>query len=133
MNTFEVWVDIVRSKRMSGYIKREDAIRAIMEYIRDGCDESDEFIDGAYKAKLIVEEDIPSADVVEVRHGHWEQEQPQYRLYKCSVCNKVCFVERWGDKTVLYDYCPNCGARMRMTKEQYESHVGDIYKDGEKE
>ena len=51
---------------MSDYIKREDAIKAIMEYIRDGCDESDEFIDGTYKAKLIVEEDIPSADVVEV-------------------------------------------------------------------
>lgn len=51
---------------MSEYIKREDAIRAIMEYIRDGCDESDEFIDGTYKAKLIIEEDIPSADVVEV-------------------------------------------------------------------
>lgn len=75
--------------------------------------------------------DIPPADVEPVRHGHWEQEQPQYRLYKCSVCNKVCFVEKWGDKTVLYNYCPNCGARMRMTKDQYESHFGDIYEDGE--
>ena len=51
-------------------------------------------------------------DVEPVRHGHWEQEQPQYRLYKCSACNKVCFAEKWGDETVLYNYCPNCGARM---------------------
>lgn len=54
----------------------------------------------------------PTADVVEVRHGHWEEQQPRYRLYKCSVCNKVCFAEMWGDETVLYNYCPNCGARM---------------------
>lgn len=54
----------------------------------------------------------PTEDVKPVRHGHWEQEQPQYRLYKCSACSKVCFAEAWGDETVLYDYCPNCGARM---------------------
>ena len=99
VSTFKVWVDILRSKRMSGYIKREDAIRAIMEYIRDGCDESDEFIDGTYKAKLIVEEDIPSADVVEVRHGRWKGD-----FYECSVCG---FELGWSST-----YCPHCGARM---------------------
>lgn len=61
---------------------------------------------------------LPPADVVEVRHGHWEQEQP--RLYKCSACNKVCFAEMWGDDTVLYDYCPNCGARMDGKEQEHE-------------
>ena len=54
----------------------------------------------------------PSADVEPVRHGRWLDQQPRYRLYKCSVCNRVCFAEMMGDETELYDYCPYCGARM---------------------
>ena len=120
---------------MSDYIKREDAIKGLEMLIEPVERDEHDVIwnDGVKGCINDIKHHTPSADVVEVRHGHWEQEQPQYRLYKCSVCNKVCFVERWGDKTVLYDYCPNCGAYMRMTKEQYESHVGDIYEDGEEE
>ena len=82
-----------RSKRMSRYIDAEP-----LEH-------------RSPKLRALIKEQ-PTADVVEVRHGHWEQQQPQYRLYKCSACSKVCFAETWGDETVLYDYCPNCGAKM---------------------
>lgn len=90
---------------MSRYIDADKAIEIWkdQDYIKLSSQET--------KARIMLDA-VPTADVAEVRHGHWEQEQPQYRLYKCSACNKVCFVERWGDKIVLYDYCPNCGARM---------------------
>lgn len=92
---------------MNDYIKREDAIRAIMEYIRDGCDESDEFIDGTYKAKLIIEEDIPSADVVEVRHAKDIGYESSYGWK--DVCS-LCGCELGTSKSA--NYCPNCGARI---------------------
>ena len=98
---------------MSDYIKREDAVRAIMEYIRDGCDESDEFIDGTYKAKLIVEEDIPSADVVEV--------------VRCKDC-KYALSQRaqYGDY-----WCKSRKGMLYVMPDNYCSY-GEC-KDGEKE
>ena len=51
-------------------------------------------------------EDYPAADVVEVRHGKWQNgDMPTYGGYKCSLC---------GENTTHYkaNFCPNCGARM---------------------
>ena len=50
--------------------------------------------------------EVPSADVVEIRHGKWEQgDLPTYGGYKCSLC---------GESTTHYkaNFCPNCGATM---------------------
>ena len=50
---------------------------------------------------------IPSADVVEVRHGKWIlKEILGVRLYGCSVCGKNYW---WSTD----NFCPNCGADMR--------------------
>lgn len=53
-------------------------------------------------------ESIPSADVVEVKHGYWEDTNlPKGDLgWKCSVCGYGVF--RWNNN----NYCPRCGARM---------------------
>lgn len=77
----------------------------------------------------------PLYDVEPVRHGHWIRESVgsdnssegyfKISMAECSECG-TCVMGK-------PNYCPNCGARMRMTKEQYESHVGDIYEDGEEE
>lgn len=54
-----------------------------------------------------------AADVAPVRHGRWVS--VQHKLARvCSVCNrdepyKFAFADIDAD---LYDYCPNCGARM---------------------
>ena len=79
--------------------------------------------------------DATSADVEPVRHGHWIRESVgsdnssegyfKISMAECSECG-TCVMGK-------PNYCPNCGARMRMTKDQYESHVGDIYEDGEEE
>ena len=56
---------------------------------------------------------IPTADVVEVRHGKWYQHNKKKHgdtCYHCSVCENYalsdCMV--WE----LTDYCPHCGAKM---------------------
>jgi len=79
---------------------------------------------------------IPAVDAVEVRHGHWtkmldrkfintnrheEQLQKEVLGYggrvienlRCSVCRKVTMV----DNSILYSFCPHCGARMDGRRE----------------
>lgn len=47
----------------------------------------------------------PTADVVEVKHGYWEQKFGDFDY--CSVCHNC--VEYGQFK---YYYCPHCGAKM---------------------
>jgi len=54
---------------------------------------------------------MPTADVVPVRHGHWERGEDKYFYwYKCSNCGKEV-VSKYSD-IVLSNYCPHCGAKM---------------------
>ena len=51
---------------------------------------------------------MPTADVVEVKHGKWVGKPlAGYCTVMCSVCGSVFLVNsgRWK-------YCPNCGAKM---------------------
>ena len=54
---------------------------------------------------------IPTADVVEVRHGRWIHPVPGDGENHCSVCHAE---QPWFYGYGYYepDYCPNCGARM---------------------
>ena len=53
----------------------------------------------------------PAADVVEVRHGEWEQQlEPYEDEIICSVCGANFNVI--DNCTEKFDYCPNCGAKM---------------------
>ena len=54
-------------------------------------------------------DDLPAAEVAEVRHGRWFFKYPNG--WACSRCGE------WGlmiDNRGIYksSYCPNCGARM---------------------
>ena len=54
---------------------------------------------------------FPSADVAPVRHGRWVS-VPHKLARVCSVCNRdepYKFADIDAD---VYDYCPNCGAKM---------------------
>lgn len=56
---------------------------------------------------------FPTADVVEVRHGHWIEhiEKPDWLeddvevFYNCSECG----TSHWS---ITPPFCPNCGAKM---------------------
>lgn len=65
-------------------------------------------------------ENVPTADVVEVRHGRWEEvSEPCFNLdfpvlmgYKCSVCGAFVETELYRDKAFNKKFCGNCGAKM---------------------
>lgn len=99
---------------MADYIERKDAIKAVADMLAfeaemDYCDTftSDDFIDDA-KGYF---KDIPSADVAPVRyanHGRWKNYKDEHT---CSVCD-YSFCDEWYSDDDVYNYCPNCGARM---------------------
>lgn len=50
---------------------------------------------------------LPLADVVEVRHGRWIPiaNPTWWGLYECSECSSTSSID--------YEWCPNCGAKMK--------------------
>ncbi len=60
-----------------------------------------------------------SADVVELRHGHWIEDNKRQKSYKfiCSACGGVAYspqpnTKNPHTKACAYKYCPHCGAIM---------------------
>jgi predicted amidophosphoribosyltransferase len=56
---------------------------------------------------------IPTADVVEVKHGHWGliDECANEGVY-CSVCHKKVYKTYYANQKLKSKFCPNCGAKM---------------------
>ena len=91
------------------YIEREKALEKVIE-----VKHHDPELSGVVLHRYIKEidlKDIPAADVALVRHGRWVS--VQHKLARvCSVCNRdepYKFADIDAD---VYDYCPNCGAKM---------------------
>ena len=78
---------------MAEYINREDAKKSLIGWDTDPTDEEIEY----------ALDNIPTADVVEVVHGYWEEVIGDIR---CSVC-KIS-----QDNGHKHNYCPECGAKM---------------------
>ena len=61
---------------------------------------------------------IPTADVAEVRHGRWIEDERTYpgpglKNNLCSVCGEIAGSWKEGlEPGRKWAYCPNCGARM---------------------
>ena len=51
---------------------------------------------------------IPTADVVERKHGEWAKEG----YCPFCKCDMPAFIEDWEWKRCQTPYCPNCGAKM---------------------
>lgn len=113
---------------MAEYIDREAAINKIMGNIvhQDSHDVNLHNI-GLRKAMSAIA-NLPAADVVEVRHGRWEQveilhvedlneEDKNCILIASMFCPKCKRyhneVYLYGSPTEMVRYCPNCGADMR--------------------
>ena len=91
---------------MSKYI---DADKAIKDYAHYGIEHSYDATD----LEAILNE-CPTADVAEVRHGRWiEQEADMDTIYECSVCGEPFVTIEGTPADNLWNYCPNCGASMR--------------------
>ena len=67
---------------------------------------------------------VPAADVAPVVHGRWIKKWDLYDKgfyisrkvwYECSNCGmKTHYKDESFEKEVGYNYCPNCGAKMRQ-------------------
>lgn len=61
--------------------------------------------------RAVKEENTPTADVVEVKHGEWVINSDGYYPY-CSIC------ETEPKNGVMSKYCPECGAKMDGERKQ---------------
>lgn len=78
------------------YIGREEVILAVRHAWAKGL-EPTQYI-----------EQIPAADVVEVRHGRWEKHGSKWQ---CTNCKVLMNLDGTPQENSIY-YCPNCGAYM---------------------
>ena len=92
---------------MTEYIDRKQAIEAIMR--QDNMQrELLESIGMLIAARAVA--NVPLADVAPVVHGKWVKEtstvdNATFHGHRCSVCG-------WWKGMEIFNYCPNCGARM---------------------
>ena len=92
------------------YIERE-AVLAYMSEVKAACISNFEDEASAVIAGMIGEikdDEIPTADVAPVKHGHWINENFYTR---CSVCGNMAIYDKYGQE-VESDYCPRCGAKL---------------------
>ena len=108
---------------MSEYIKREDAIKALNQLWLNMCGQ--ESHEGVDEAERVIRA-VPSADVVEVRHGHWTHVNREYQTAICSECKKVSLFEIWDKELRAYNYCPKCGAKMDGECKGYEEDIAPM-------
>ena len=87
---------------MSDYIKRE----TILNHYKK-CSFA------MVKAVIAYIEDLPAADVVEVRHGRWKYKRTTddgFAIVKCTECDEEAFAMAYFVREG--EYCPHCGAKM---------------------
>ena len=55
-------------------------------------------------------------EVQEVKHASWDvvEEGWDNTLYTCSACGESCLMLDMTPADNLWDYCPNCGAKMDL-------------------
>ena len=101
---------------MSKYIDAEDITSTIRKVRTKFAIDSvfgenlreDAAVAGAFEAVAQVIDILPAADVQEVRHGRWIDDETAY------ICS-VCF--HGSPSGAKWNYCPNCGAKMDEVSE----------------
>lgn len=98
---------------MAEYIDRQKLVNALRYEgtCRSKLLESSDLLRGLVIAILIAQKEVETADVEEVKHGHWILRRALNRIvdddyFECSSC---------GYKTYDWDeppYCQYCGAKM---------------------
>lgn len=96
---------------MSRYIDAEKLTDSIFDW--------DMTIEDLYYSLCKLVDDVPTADVQEVKHGYWiperdPDENNRIQCFHCSVCDDGF---HYIGAFVATKYCPNCGARMKGDSE----------------
>ena len=93
---------------MAEYIDREDLIakiNTVMSQKKYAKGSPSHFV---FELFTVVLKGVPTADVVEVKHGKWIY---NVKYYSCSICAGKRFNLLLG---VDAEYCPYCGAKMDL-------------------
>lgn len=104
---------------MDEYIEREELVEWMKRIpLKD-------LSDGLGLCRVITEEDFKRAirtipagtiiDVAPVVHGRWEDSTDEWfgtDVYTCSKCRESYVLVEGTPKQNLWNYCPNCGAKM---------------------
>lgn len=54
----------------------------------------------------------PAVDAEPVRHGRWVQSRVIPSFHHCSYCKAAFEMKATCNTYALFNYCPNCGAKM---------------------
>ena len=104
---------------MKEYIERAALKRELAPYEENDFSQQMDVI-------LAIVDAQPAADVVEVRHGRWIEDERTYpgpglKNNLCSVCGEIAGSWKEGlEPGRKWAYCPNCGARMDK-EDEYEA------------
>ena len=104
---------------MPRYIDAElfDKKLAMEVYLADDEDFTKAFVRGMELVKN-AENETPTADVQEVRHGKWiycGHHDFHGHVFECSVCGRYLFANSKEDVCDEYPYC-HCGAKMESVE-----------------
>lgn len=100
------------------YISREAVTKYPIRF--DNYDKKNGNLDFVCGIESVIEyvEELPAADVVEVRHGYWfSLDECSNEGVYCSVCHKKVYKIYYANQKLKSKYCPNCGAKMRIEQE----------------
>ena len=112
---------------MKEYIERKEVILRVKGYAKNvygiNLDNSEEFAgsskhenycEGLYEATEIIN-DVPAADVREVKHGYWTNAYPEIEpnpMFMYGICSECGADTSWQTK-----YCHECGSVMDLKVE----------------
>lgn len=91
---------------MAKYIELDKAIEQFCS-----CGSVFTYGDNVCKAIVSRLKQVPTADVRENVHAHWEKTYGDSR-FMCSVCKGKENVPTMMGKPIVWGFCPNCGAKM---------------------
>lgn len=95
------------------YIEREAALSDLKEELEYDTpmytEEQNRYIKSGLRIAIKDIKYLPTADVVEIRHGKWIWKELYDEIGYILVCS-AC--EESEGACERFDYCPNCGARM---------------------
>jgi len=111
---------------MSRYIDADELLKAMDTWDKFGFShsgafvrepENDDYVPYVHYDDMVkCVKTMPTADVVEVKHGKWIKTEGRYSWH-CSLCKvddqfAYCWNREKGDYDFQDNYCPSCGARM---------------------
>lgn len=78
----------------------------------------DDYCDDEEREDIMCEmvDDLPDADVVEVKHGQWQKHYKGGTTVSDGFVSSCC--DMWNERKT--PYCPHCGAKMDIERKEEE-------------